>query len=104
VIDVLGTLHSAGKTLVLTTHDLDLAQATVDRVVILGEDHRLHADGPTQEVLHQSDLLVRANLIHEHFHWHGAYGHSHPHHHSGDHDHPHDHPGDHGSEGHGHTH
>lgn len=91
VIDILRTLHAAGKTLVITTHDLDVAQAAADRVVILGEDHRVHADGPTQEVLRNSNLLVNVNLIHEHFHWHDGHGHSHPHHHGGEHEHEHEH-------------
>jgi cobalt/nickel transport system ATP-binding protein len=91
VVEILQTLHDVGKTLVIATHDLDLARAVADRVVVLGEDHRIHADGLTPAILRQSDLLTRVNLIHEHYHWHGTYGHSHPHHHGGDHEHAHEH-------------
>lgn len=101
VVDILRTLNAAGKTLVVATHDLDLAQAIADRVIILGEDHRIHASGPPREVLRNGDLLMQVNLVHDHFHWHGDYGHSHPHHHGGDHEHPHEHPHEHS---HDHTH
>ena len=45
----------------------------------LGEDRRVHADGAPAAVLGNRDLLIAANLIHEHLHEHGGIRHSHPH-------------------------
>jgi len=39
----------------------------------------LLADGGPREILSDRELLLRANLIHEHTHQHGALLHSHPH-------------------------
>jgi cobalt/nickel transport system ATP-binding protein len=50
-----------------------------DRVVVLSEQGRVVADGDPAAVLADRDLLIRANLIHEHLHEHGALAHSHPH-------------------------
>jgi hypothetical protein len=47
--------------------------------VVLGEDRRVHADGAPAEILGNRDLLIAANLIHEHLHEHGGVRHSHPH-------------------------
>jgi hypothetical protein len=50
-----------------------------DRVIVLGEDRRVLADGTPEAVLADTALLLRANLIHEHLHGHGRVLHSHPH-------------------------
>lgn len=63
LVDMLGRLRDAGKTLVLATHDLALAEALADRCVVLGEDHRVLTDAPTGRVLSDRDLLLRANLV-----------------------------------------
>jgi hypothetical protein len=39
--------------------------------VVLGEDHRVVADGASHDVLGDRDLLLAVNLIHEHTHSHG---------------------------------
>ncbi len=83
-------LHAAGKTLITATHDLSIVPEIADRVLVLGEDHTLAAEGPTHAILSDTDLLLRVNLIHEHWHWHGSLYHSHPHHHDAAHDHTHD--------------
>ena len=44
-----------------------------DRVVVLGEDRRVLADGhAATRSSADRDLLIRANLIHEHLHEHGG--------------------------------
>jgi cobalt/nickel transport system ATP-binding protein len=90
LLEVLGELHRAGKTLVSATNELDLAPAFADRIVLLGEDHTVAADGPAATILTDGDLLRRVNVIHEHAHRHGATWHSHSHFHGGEHGHPHD--------------
>jgi cobalt/nickel transport system ATP-binding protein len=91
LLELLEELHDAGLTTVTATHDLELVPHLADRAVVLGEDHRVAADGPVREVLADTDLLVRVNLIHAHRHRHGAKVHSHPHRHTVMHEHPHRH-------------
>ena len=108
LLEFLEALHVAGKTLVVATHDLAELERLVDRVVILGEDHRLAAAGPVSEMLGDRALLLSVNLIHEHTHVHGTLVHSHPHAHPPGHEHgaEHDHaqPHAHAHEAHGHEH
>jgi cobalt/nickel transport system ATP-binding protein len=54
-----------GKTIVLATHDLNLAQTCADRVYLLGEDHRLAGEGTTAEILENKSILVNSNLLSE---------------------------------------
>jgi cobalt/nickel transport system ATP-binding protein len=77
--DFLRELNQGGKTIVTATHDLELAYETSNRCIILDEQHRMVAQGQTEELLEDTDLLLRANLIHEHAHRHGPLSHSHPH-------------------------
>jgi cobalt/nickel transport system ATP-binding protein len=79
LVDLIGRLSAAGRTLVVATHELDIVPLIADRVVVLGEDGRVVADGLPSAILADRDLLVRANLIHEHLHEHGAVAHSHRH-------------------------
>ena len=69
----------AGKTIVLATHDLASLETLAERCVVLGEDHRIVADGSTHDILTDRDLLLAVNLIHEHAHSHGALAHTHEH-------------------------
>ncbi len=87
LIELLGQLHLAGKTIVLATHQLDVLGRLADRALVLGEDHRPAADGPLAAVLADRELLLSVNLIHEHAHHHGALLHSHPHAHPPGHEH-----------------
>jgi cobalt/nickel transport system ATP-binding protein len=79
LVDLIQRLSASGRTLVVATHELDIVPIIADRVVVLGEDRRVIADGPPAAVLADTALLVRANLIHEHLHGHGALAHTHPH-------------------------
>jgi cobalt/nickel transport system ATP-binding protein len=79
LVDLVGRLAEAGRTLIVATHELDVVPLIADRVMVLSEEGRIVADGPPTAVLADRDLLVRVNLIHEHLHDHGAVAHSHPH-------------------------
>jgi cobalt/nickel transport system ATP-binding protein len=79
LLELLGELCRAGKTIVLATHELDQLEWVADRCLVLSEEHRLIASGPPAEILADSDLLLAANLIHEHAHRHGRVVHAHPH-------------------------
>lgn len=80
-------LREAGKTLVTATHDLHIVPEIGDRVIVLGEDHRLAAVGAPAEVLSDVGLLLSVNLVHAHAHWHEGELHLHPHTHLHDHEH-----------------
>ncbi|MHB8958822.1 MAG: energy-coupling factor ABC transporter ATP-binding protein [Candidatus Limnocylindrales bacterium] len=79
LVNLIRRLGEGGKTLVTATHELDIVPIISRRVVVLGEDRRVLADGPTEAILADRDLLIRANLIHEHLHEHGAVRHAHAH-------------------------
>ncbi len=83
LINLIRHLNAAGKTIVTATHDLDLVDQIADRAVVLGEDHRIAAEGSVEEILDDLNLLVQVNLIDEEFHRHlHQDGHRHFHAHS----------------------
>ncbi len=90
LVEMLMTLHRAGKTLVTATHDLDIVPAIADRVFVLDESGSLAAAGTPKEILADHELLNAVNLVHTHGHWHGELFHAHPHHHGGPHEHSHE--------------
>ena len=79
LMELIVELGRAGKTIVLATHDLASLETLAERCVVLGEDHRIVADGSTHDILTDRDLLLAVNLIHEHAHSHGALAHTHEH-------------------------
>lgn len=92
LLEILEGLWESGMTLVTATHDLTLLPHLADRALVLGEDHRLAAEGPATAILENDDLLLAVNLIHAHTHRHGAVVHHHPHHHITAHEHEHGQP------------
>ncbi|MBI5869864.1 MAG: ABC transporter ATP-binding protein [Actinobacteria bacterium] len=78
-------LAAAGKTIITATQDLRLVEGISKRVIILGEDHRLAGEGSASDILADRELLLSANLIHDHPHRHGKIEHYHPHSHLEDH-------------------
>ena len=75
--ELLLELNRQGRTIVVATHNLELAHAIADRALILSEDHRLVFDGPTGMALVDHDLLMKVNLIDEYFHIHEGERHIH---------------------------
>ncbi|MCJ7822899.1 MAG: nickel ABC transporter ATP-binding protein, partial [Armatimonadetes bacterium] len=80
-------LRRLGKSLVTTTHDLHIADEIGDTLIVLGEDHRIAAVGPPRQILHDLDLLLSVNLVHQHVHIHDGEIHIHPHAHLHAHEH-----------------
>jgi len=81
LLELMLALNEAGKTLIIATHDLSLVDELQATVGVLSEEHRVEKIGTAAEVLRDEDLLLRANLIHEHIHRHGEVAHKHIHSH-----------------------
>ena len=62
VLRLLDTLHDAGRSIVISTHDVELALAWADHIIVL---HRgpLLAEGPPATVLADEPLLREAGLL-----------------------------------------
>lgn len=90
LIELLQELGRAGKTVITTTHDLEIIEQISKRAIVIGEDHRVKADGTSGYVLSDFELLLGANLIHEHMHLHGKSVHEHLHAHKSEHMHKHE--------------
>lgn len=80
--ELLLELNHQGRTIVVATHNLELAHAIADRALVLSEDHQLVFDGPTREVLSNRELLIEVNLIDEYFHIHEGERHIHQYRHN----------------------
>ena len=91
LIDLIDELGRRGKTMITTTQELEIVPLIATRVVVFGDaERRPIFEGVPDEVLANKELLLRANLIHEHTHLHNREWHSHQHSHEGDHEHPHE--------------
>jgi cobalt/nickel transport system ATP-binding protein len=80
-IELLLELNKAGKTIIFTTHQLDLIDHLQPRVAVLSDDHTIRKTGTASEILSDEALLISVNLIHEHIHKHGGEEHKHYHSH-----------------------
>jgi len=49
LVNLIRRLGEAGRTVITATHELDIVPVIADRVVVLGEDRRVHADGALAE-------------------------------------------------------
>ncbi|MCF6158819.1 MAG: ATP-binding cassette domain-containing protein [wastewater metagenome] len=86
-INILYNLKSQGKTLLIVTHDIFLAQEIADRILVFSEEKRPVAIGNYREILSNRDLLLKNNLIHQHQHRHDKEVHEHEHRHDYTHKH-----------------
>ena len=78
-IELLLELNHAGKTIIFTTHHLDLIDHLQPRVAVLSEEHTIRKTGTASEILGDEEFLISVNLIHEHTHKHGNEEHKHYH-------------------------
>jgi len=81
LIDLIQNWRGTSKTVITATHHLEILEDIADRVVVLEQGSVTAAASP-QQILSDSELLLRANLVHAHRHRHGDLIHSHPHLHS----------------------
>jgi len=79
LVELLVKLNRAGKTLITSTHNLELVQEISRRAILFGEDHRIAADMPTDRILEDMELLRQVNLVDECYHRHEGKEHSHFH-------------------------
>ncbi|MCX8130546.1 MAG: energy-coupling factor ABC transporter ATP-binding protein [Clostridia bacterium] len=79
LVELLTNLNRTGKTIITSTHNLELVQEISDRCIVFGEDHRLAADDSTEKVMADIDLLKRVNIVDEYYHRHGDGHHAHYH-------------------------
>jgi len=79
LIDFLLAWSNETKSLIFSTQDLDVVEEIATRVIVMGAEHSILADGKPDEFLSDPDFLVRTNLIHEHSHRHRTLVHRHPH-------------------------
>ena len=90
LVELLQELGQAGKTVITATHDLEIIDQISKRAIVMGEDHKVKEDGDADKVLNDYELLLGANLIHEHTHFHGKLVHEHAHDHMKGHIHKHE--------------
>ncbi|MBV0903858.1 energy-coupling factor ABC transporter ATP-binding protein [Haloarcula salina] len=62
ILDLLDDLAADGVTLVVSTPDAELVAHVADRVVLLDAEGAVAADGPTREILTDTDLLTDCAL------------------------------------------
>jgi cobalt/nickel transport system ATP-binding protein len=79
LLDLIGDLHRAGKTIVCATHELATLGQVADRCVVFSENHRIAATGTPAEILADAELLQVTNLVHVHEHRHPNGSHTHLH-------------------------
>jgi cobalt/nickel transport system ATP-binding protein len=66
LLELLLALNEAGKTIVISTHDLSLVDELQANVAVLSEEHRLEKTGSAEEILKDEELLLKVNFIPEH--------------------------------------
>jgi len=81
LVEFLVELNNAGKTLITSTHNLELVQEISQRSVLFDENHGISADLPTEELLMDIELLKKVNLVDEYYHRHDGNHHVHYHEH-----------------------
>ena len=79
LIDFLLQWAKEDKCLVFSTQDLDIVEEIATRVIVMGKEHNVLADGQPEDFLFNPDFLVKTNLVHEHSHRHKQLIHSHQH-------------------------
>lgn len=85
LIDLIQGWKGDSKTVVTATHELTLLEEIADTVYVM-DSGGIVASGAPAEILANTELLIKANLVHEHRHKHGSVVHSHPHLHGHSHE------------------
>ncbi len=75
-------LNETGKTLIISTHNLDLVSEVSNRGILFDEDHRVAADRPIAGLLEDIELLKKVNFVDDYYHVHLGKEHKHFHDHN----------------------
>ena len=67
LIRLLDSLSRAGKTIISSTHNLDLVLKISDRAILFYEDHTIAADEATSDLIQNAALLKAVNLVDEYY-------------------------------------
>jgi energy-coupling factor transport system ATP-binding protein len=62
LMELVKRINGEGKTVVLVTHDVNLAAQYAQRVVVL-KDGQILADGEAKNILSNTELLAKSNLV-----------------------------------------
>jgi len=68
LVNLITRLGQTGKTIITATHELEIVPIIAQRVVVIGEERCILADGSPEEILNNHELLAKANLIHPQLH------------------------------------
>ena len=79
LVELLIGLNNSGKTIITSTHNLELVQEISDRSIVLDESHKIAMDSTTKEVFSNIEFLMKINLIDEFYHRHSESNHAHYH-------------------------
>jgi cobalt/nickel transport system ATP-binding protein len=82
LVGFLVQLNQAGKTLITSTHNLELVQEISNRAILFDQSHSIVADMPTEKLLEDIGLLKKVNLVDEYYHSHQGKDHMHFHDHA----------------------
>ena len=77
LIDLIFKLNDAGKNIILATHHLELVSHLQTNMVVLSEKHTVERSGKCDEILSDTDFLLKMNLIGEYPHRHSGTIHKH---------------------------
>jgi len=81
-VDLIVSLNKKGKTVITSSHSLELAQELSGRTILFDQSHSIAADTDTMSLLGNVELLKNANLIDNSYHKHEGKEHSHFHNHA----------------------
>lgn len=68
LVNLIQKLAELGKTIITATHELEIVPLIAQRVLVIGEERRIIADGAPADILENRELLIQANLIHAQLH------------------------------------
>ena len=74
-------LNNAGKTIIISTHDIEMVNEITKRSILFSSEHKILCDRATQDLLTDTQLLIDADLVDEYYHAHRDHGHMHFHDH-----------------------
>ncbi|MBN1548544.1 MAG: ABC transporter ATP-binding protein [Syntrophaceae bacterium] len=85
IIDLLNEAHNAGKTIIVSSHDLHFVEEISDIIHVFNREKHIVRSGPADVILNDMALLQQNNLVHIHSHRHQGKIHVHAHVHSDHH-------------------